>query len=143
MAKMKLELEGLDALLARIKSLDGDAKPIAEAALTETHRIVTEKAAEALQPAYLPAKGKYSTGRTLRSLQREARIEWDGSVASVDVGFDINEGGLTSIFLMHGTPKMKPDRQLYNAFYGKATKAEILDAQEQAFYDGIRKLEGI
>lgn len=141
--KWGLELEGLDGLLDRIKKLEGDAKTVAEAALTETHRIVTAKAEAAMAPANLPAKGKYSTGGTLRSLRRDAVIEWNGTVASVPVGFDIEHGGLASIFLMHGTPRMKPDRQLYDAFYGKQTQAEVVEAQEAAFYAAIRNLEGV
>lgn len=49
----------------------------------------------------------------------------------MNVGFDITAGGtyngLPSIFLMYGTqlygqPHIKPDRNLYNAVYGAATK---------------------
>ena len=142
MARMKLEIEGLSELLTRIEALNGDSKEIAEEALRKTHAIVTAKAEKGMQAAYLPAKGKYATGDTLKHLRRNAEVEWKGTVGEVKVGFDINSGGLVSIFLMYGTPRMKKDQELYNAFKGKKTLTEVKEAQEQVFWDAIRRLEG-
>lgn len=142
MARMKVEFEGFDSVLAKLKKLDGDAKKVTEEALRETHKIVTDKAEQAMGASFLPAGGKYSTGETLKHLRREANIEWNATVASVPVGFDIKSGGLVSIFLMYGTPRMDPDKELYNAFFGNATKKEVMAAQEEIFYREIRRLEG-
>lgn len=142
MARMKLEITGLDKLLERIDKMGSDSKKVCEEALRETHKIVTQKAEEGMAKSNLPAGGKYSYGDTLRTLRREALIYWNGDVASVPVGFDINNGGLTSIFLMYGTPRMKKDQTLYNAFFGAKTRKEILEAQENVFYSEIRRLEG-
>lgn len=142
MARMKLEIEGLNELLNRIELLNGNVRATTEQALRETHRIVTHKAENAMSATYLPARGKYSTGETLLHLRRNAAIEWHGDVAEVKVGFDIKRGGLTSIFLMYGTPRMKPDKELYNAFFGNRTKKEIVEAQENVFWNEIRRLEG-
>lgn len=142
MARMKLEIEGFDHIIRRITELEGNAKKVTEKALRETHSIVTAKAEKAMGNSYLPAGGDYSKGDTLRSLRRNAEIEWHGDIAQVPVGFDIDHNGLTSIFLMYGTPRMEPDRELYNAFYGNKTKQEVIQAQENAFYDEIRRLEG-
>ena len=89
----------------------------------------------------LPAKGKYSTGETSKSLIRTPNITWNGSVASVDVGFRISEGDFTSILLIYGTPKMKKVQKLYNAFYSKRIKDEIRKAQEDVLYEEVRRLE--
>lgn len=139
--KLAIEFEGFDEVLSRLKELNGDVKGTAEKALRETHKIVTEKAEEGIAASNLPAGGKYSTGDTKRSLKRNAAIEWDGDVASVPVGFDIKNGGLASIFLMYGTPMMDKDQALYNAFYGRKTKNEIMKVQEDIFYDEIRRLD--
>lgn len=142
MNSMKLNISGLEKLTKKIDELGGNSRKICEEALRETHAIVTKKAEEAMKKAELPAGGKYSTGRTLESLRRDANISWNGTVASVAVGFDINNGGLASIFLMYGTPRMKPDKALYNAFYGKKTREEIVKAQEEVFYNAIGRLGG-
>lgn len=142
MARMKLEIEGLNEFLNRIQLLDGNIRQTTEQALRETHQIVTKKAENAMSAAYLPAKGKYSTGETLKHLRRNAAIEWKGDVAEVPVGFDIKRGGLVSIFLMYGTPRMHKDQALYDAFFGNRTRKEIVEAQENVFWNEIRRLEG-
>lgn len=142
MGRMKLEIAGLDKLLERVDKLGGQSREMCEQALIETHRIVTQKAEEGMSPSNLAAGGKYSSGKTLRSLQYNADVEWSGDIASIKVGFDIEHGGLASIFLMYGTPRMEKDKALYNAFYGAETKKQIIEAQENVFYSEIRRLTG-
>mgnify|MGYP007111759900 CR=1 FL=1 len=89
--RLRVEFEGFDEVLTKLKSLDGDARKTTEEALRKTHSIVTDKAAAAIAP-------HRRTGQTEASLQRDAEISWQGDVASVFVGFDIYEGGLPSIF---------------------------------------------
>lgn len=134
MARMKLEVQGLDGIMKRLNDANADVKQAVNRALTETHRIVTEKADTAIQQHRL-------TGQTERSLRRNAVIEWQGDVAEVKVGFDIAHGGLASVFLMHGTPRKKKDQKLYNAFFGKSTQQEYIRAQEEILYDAIREAE--
>ena len=71
---------------------------------------------------------------------QKLRVEWSGTKAFVDVGFDIQNGGLASIFLMYGTPRMKKDTKLYNDIYGKKTRDEIRALQEEIFR---KKMDGI
>ena len=134
MARMKLEVQGLDGIMKRLNDANADVKQAVNRALTETHRIVTEKADTAIQQHRL-------TGMTERSLRRNAVIEWQGNVAEVKVGFDIAHGGLASVFLMYGTPRKKKDQKLYNAFFGKTTQQEYIRAQEEILYDAIREAE--
>lgn len=135
MPKLKIEFEGFSEVLAKLKSLDGDVRKTTEDALRKTHAIVTQKAEAAIAP-------HRRTGQTQGSLRKDAAIEWQGDVGSVKVGFNIYEGGLPSIFLMYGTPRMQKDQKLYNAFYGSATLKEITEAQQEIFFDEIRRLEG-
>lgn len=134
-SKMKLEFDGFNEVMERLKNLDGNVRQTSEKALKETHRIVTAKAEEAIRP-------HKRSGRTEQSLQRQAKVNWQGSLGTVDVGFDIEHGGLPSIFLMYGTPRMKKDQKVYNAFFGKATLKEVFLRQEEVFYNEIRKLGG-
>ena len=46
-------------------------------------------------------------------------------------------GGLPSIFLMYGTPRMKKDSKVYNAVYGKKTMDEVSMIQALIFADAI------
>ena len=132
--KTRIEFEGFEEVIARLTKLDGDIKGVTEKALRETHKVITHKAEEAIAP-------HKQTGATARSLKRNAEIEWAGTLASVETGFDISHGGLPSIFLMYGTPRMKKDQNLYNAFFGNKTKKEIMELQENIFYEEIRRLD--
>lgn len=135
MQKMQMQVEGLDALMERMQKLGADTRSAVNKALIETHKIVTEKAEAAIEQ-------HKRTGATEASLRHEAVPEWSGDVASIKVGFDIENGGLPSIFLMYGTPQTKPDPALYNAFFGKDTIKEIVEAQEKAIYTAIHSAEG-
>lgn len=132
--KTKIEFEGFEEVIARLTKLDGDIKGVTEKALRETHKVITKKAETAIAPHKL-------TGATEKSLVRNAEIEWVGSEASVETGFSIRNGGLASIFLMYGTPRMKKDQILYNAFFGNKTRKEVMELQEDIFYDEIRRLD--
>lgn len=135
MPKFQVEFAGFDQVISKLKRLDGDVKSVTEKALKETHKTVTTKAEEAI------AK-HHRTGRTESTLERSADVEWSSEVATVNVGFNIRNGGLASIFLMYGTPRVSKDQKLYNAFYGSATRTEVLKLQEDIFYEEIRRLNG-
>lgn len=140
MAKMKMQIPNFDALAKQLTDLGGDVKKASEDALKETHRIVTDKLLQVMVPSNMPSKnkpGQYWTGRTRDSIVMTPTITWDGTKASVDVGFDIDNGGLTSIFLMYGTPKMAPVPGLYDAIYGKTVQAEIVEAQREIVHNAI------
>lgn len=88
----------------------------------------------------LPAKGKYSTGVTKDSIDNEMKVEWEGMTGSIKVGFDFSKSGPKSIFLMYGTPKMKPVSGLKSAIYGAKTQKEIAEIQEKVLSDVIKRV---
>ena len=135
MARIKLEFEGLDAMLDELKQLEGDVKQATNAALQEVGQYVTEQAETAIQP-------HHRTGKTEKSLLKTPNVEWAGDTATVHVGFDIANGGLASIFLMYGTPRVKKDTKLYNAFYGKQTQKHIEEIERKAFEKAIEQAGG-
>ena len=131
MAKLGLEFDGFEKLMQKLEEVKGDAEQATENALVATHELVTRN----LQSAIAPHR---RTGETERSLKRNAEVTWFGTTAEVEVGFDIDNGGLPSVFLMNGTkvngtPRVKPDTKLYNAIYGAKTKKEIAELQEKEF----------
>lgn len=117
--------------------LGGDAKQAAENALTESHKIVTQKVTAAM------VKHRES-GDTADAIISAPAVKWTGDTAAVDVGFDIVGGGLPSIFLMYGTqlygqPHITPDRNLYNAVYGTQTRKEIRAVQEAEYLKAVER----
>lgn len=134
--KLTLQFDGFADMAARLDELGGDLKAITEEALQASFDHVTPKLAEDIKP-------HKRSGMTEASLRKRETVEWDGSVGSINVGFDIENGGLPSVFLMYGTPRMKPDRKLYNDIYGAKTKKEIAQIQGDIFAEAIRKkMEG-
>ena len=141
MAKNKLSLDFpmYDHLKQQLEKAGGNAlKTAVDKALTESARYTDAELEKAIAP-------HRKSGRTEKSLEGESRPEWSGTNASIDVGFDISNGGLPSIFLMYGTkvhgqPHVEPDRKLYNAVYGTKVKKEIQKIQEEAFLSIVREV---
>lgn len=133
MAKLTVDFKQLEEMSRHLEHAGGDLKKVTETALEETFNLVTPQLKSTIKPHQL-------TGATEGSLRTTAQVRWEGMTAYVPVGFDISHGGLASIFLMYGTPKMSPDKKLYNAIYGSATRKKVRDAQKKVFSDAIVKL---
>lgn len=133
--RMSIQTKGLEELIERVDKAGGDIKLAVEQALT--------KGKEAIQPEIEQAIERHRrTGRTEASLDDSMQVAWDGTVGSIEIGFHIRKGGLPSIFLMYGTPRIQPDKQLYNAIYGPAVRRKAQEAEEEALSDFIKKLAG-
>ena len=141
--KIGLQVKELDAYMAKLDEL-GSGKAMkrgVESALKASKRHVNPLIEQSM--AKLPAGGKYSTGTTKESIDRDMSVEWSGMKASIKVGFDFSKSGVTSIFLMYGTPRMQPVSGLKNAVYGSKTQKELATIQEEALQKVIlRILEG-
>lgn len=133
--KLTIDFKGFEEYAERLDKLGGDLKSATDEALQKSKEFVDNGLREQMQK-------HHRTGDTEKSLMLDAKVEWSGSTASVDVGFDIAHGGLASIFLMYGTPKMQPDKKLYNAIYGSATKRKVREIQEEIFAKAIKRREG-
>lgn len=134
--KLKFECDGFENLTKRLSDLGGNVKSTAEKALKECHKQVTNDASEAIKP-------HKNTGATEESLYTEPKVEWEGTKASIRVGFSIRKGGIASIMLMYGTPQMPKDQKLYNALAPKSKKLKdkVKQIQEDVFYKEIRRLD--
>ncbi|MDE5763748.1 MAG: hypothetical protein K2I00_02135 [Ruminococcus sp.] len=133
MPKLNIEFSGFDEAVKRLESLEGNVKKTAGEALKKSKQTVQKNLEKAMQ--------KHNrTHATVKSLDNESGVTWVGGVGTIYVGFNIAEGGLSSVFLMYGTPRIKKDSKLYNAVYGKKIRDEIKKIQEEAFYDEIRRL---
>lgn len=133
--RLTLNFRGFEETIAEFEMLGGKVKKATNHALEESARLVTENAKSEIRRHRL-------TGVTESTLRENMPVEWHGTTAEIKVGFDISAGGLPSIFLMYGTPKMKPDKKLYNAFYGSSIKKKVAELQEDIFRDEILRLFG-
>lgn len=130
MAHITFDTSGIDAILRDIERLGGDIRPVVEKVLKETSQIVIDDTVRAIEPSKLPAQGKYSEGTTSRTVIRSSKVEWFGETyAQVKVGFDHYENP-HAIFLIYGTkvdgtPRMKPDKALYEIYKNKAYRERI------------------
>lgn len=133
MAKNKaiFDFGELSEQMERLDKLGGNLKEPIEKSLAEAHKIITDSVHANMQPHHI-------TGDTEKSIEDTAVVKWEGAEASTDIGFNLDNGGIPSIFLMYGTPKMKKDTKLYNSIYGKETRRKITAIQRQAVYDAVQ-----
>ncbi len=137
MARIDIEMEGLGKLLQRIDQLQGNSEEIASKALTKVHEDVTQR-------IHADMEKHHRTGDTEEQIEDTAEVNWLGKTAYVKVGFQIDNAtgkGLASVFLLYGTPKMDPDRKLYNDFFGPSTRKRIKETEENVLYEELRRLE--
>jgi hypothetical protein len=141
--RIGLQFSGFQEMAARLDELQGDLQRTTEEALIKSKEVVTAKLLEATNKANYPAQGKYSTGRTRQSIDTTQNVTWQGTTAEINVGFDLKKSGLTSIYLMYGTPRMAKVQAIYDAIYGSRVKAEIKRIQKETFDAAIKeKMEG-
>ena len=146
--KMSVDFKGLDDYIKRLVSIDESAvKRAFDSALLATEQVVKESVTAAMRE-------HNDTGRTSATAISGKQPEWTQTTAKVPVGFDIGDTDhdqkddrLASIFLMYGTkvhgqPHVAPDRELYEAVYGAATRRKVRKIQEEAFSKILRRLGG-
>lgn len=132
--KVWFDISGFTELAERFNGLYKKTDKIAKECLIATHKNVTEKISKDIDRHTV-------TGETRKSLYREPVITKEGhDFYSVNVGFDISDGGLASIFLMYGTPRMKPDRKFRSDLYGSKTKQENFEIQNKIFQKYVQQL---
>lgn len=135
--KISIEFDGYDILERKLKEIDGNAQKTAENALKASHYHVTKKLNSAISP-------HKKTGETEQALDKTPVVVWTGDIGETKVGFNINHGGLPSIFLMYGTqvhgqPHIAPDKKLYDAVYSTKTRKEIQKIQREVYEKSIER----
>lgn len=141
---MGLQFDGWKDVMSNLDKIGGGAavKKATEKALEAAKDYITPQIEQSAEGSALPAHGKYSTGATRRSIDRDSKTEWEGLTAGIKVGFDLKKSGMTSIYLMYGTPRMKPAKGMKNAIYGSKVQKEVADIQEEVINKEIRKIMG-
>lgn len=135
---LKLDTKGFEQLLFKLDSLNGNVNETVTKALEEAGKKIGEDTHKAMEKRNLPAGGKYSTGATEKSIVDNPQVEWSGSRASIDVGFDFGKPGAGG-FLITGTPKMQPNKELNRMYKGKKYMKEIQEQMGQTVGEAITK----
>lgn len=138
--KIGLQFDGWEDYMSKLDELGGTQvmKKGVEEALIESKKHVNPLIEKSM--AKLPAGGKYSSGNTKQSIDKDNKVEWEGMTGTIKVGFDFSKSGVTSIFLMYGTPRMKPVSGLKGAIYGAKTQKETAEIQEKVLSDVIKRV---
>lgn len=119
MARRKngFDITALEKYAEQLEAAGGTAavKRAVEGGMKSTKQQTNTRVTSAMAAGNLPAGGKYATGETMEHLNREMAVNWEGNMARLKLGFNLEGGGLVSIFLMYGTPHHAPAAGLREA----------------------------
>ena len=139
MGRPKIKVEGdlIADLYEAIDKAGGNLKEAADVALRETQKIVQTRLNAAAGVYSGGGRKGYAQGEMYSSIIKEdGRVEWEGTTASIDSGFDLSaQGGYHSIFIMYGTPRIAKDSAVFNAIKGSGTQNAIKIAQAKALQE--------
>lgn len=81
-------------------------------------------------------KKHHLTGLTEDSWE-DANVYWEGTKCKGDIGFSIDKGGIASLMLDIGTPKIKPSFFIYYAINNN--RKRIIEEQNRALEEILKK----
>lgn len=133
--RIGMSFKGFEEMAAKFDAMGGDLREVVTECLEKSHGLVTPK-------LHVDMARHRRTGRTEGSILDDAQVEWSGTTSSINIGFSVRKGGLPSIFLMYGTPRMEKDTKLYNDVYGTRIQKEIKALQEEIFRKKMDEIMG-
>lgn len=116
-----LDFSQFEEFAEELDGLGADLQKIFDDIMTQSAETVQDDTFEAMDARNLPAKGKYSQGKTKQAIDRNPKVKWSGPKGDVGFGFDktkINAGS----YLITGTPRMAPNYALEDIFVRKKYK---------------------
>lgn len=138
---LKLETKGFNEYAEKLDRLGADLKAIFTDALEQAAEIITDDTMEAMADQYMPAQGKYSQGDTKKSILKNPKVTWSGSIGEIGVGFDFDKPGAGG-YLITGTPKMRPNKELNRIYKSKRYMNDIKKDMIDVFDDEIQRRMG-
>lgn len=141
-ATLRLDMSGFSELLTQLDELGGEIEKVVEDALMQAGETIGDDTYDVVsKKANLPAKGKHSFDKTQKAVIRHPKVEWQGTVASIGVGFDYSKNGAGGL-LISGTPKMKPVAGLQDIYKRKKYMRFIQSGMSDIVYDAINEKLG-
>lgn len=133
-SKMAFNFKEMEALAEKLEAMGGNLQKACDKALHDTHDYITPQLSSGIER-------HHATGDTEEALQRSPHVVWESPLkAVVNIGFDLEDGGWPSIFLMWGTPKMLPDNDLKNAAFGPKVRREVARIQREALEAAVQEM---
>lgn len=139
MAKgFSLDFDGFLDLAREIDELGEGALQLAvDRAFTRSKDYLNDQIEKAMDasPYHFDGTG-YSKGKAKKSLAEVRRqpVEWNGTTARAYIGVDVHIAP-ELLFIIHGTPHMAKDKNLYNAVKCKGKyKKEVEQIQQEEFH---------
>lgn len=145
MAKFGLDFTGFLDFARQIDEIGGEEalKEATEKALIASHEYLSAEIEAAMQNAKITSKsnGNHTinwnrTGATKSKFIRNAKVDWDGTIATIGIGF---ENTPVPLILALGTPHIVGDSKLYKALKGKWRYRKGLDAAQKDAFDKVLK----
>ena len=137
-----IDFSNFEQYAERLEQLGANLKEVFAEAMEEAAEKVQEDTLVAMDDANLPRGGKYSDGQTVESVIDDVKVNWQGSVGEIPLGFDKTKAGAGG-FLITGTPKMQPNKALEKIYGRKTYENQINKKIEQALQREIdRRLGG-
>lgn len=134
MAKRKngFDITALEKYAEQLEAAGGTGaiKRAVEGGMKSTKQQVNTNVTAAMSPGNLPAGGRYSTGATMGHLNKDMAVDWEGNMARIKLGFNLQGDGLVSIFLMYGTPHHAPAAGLREALKENPRKISRKEMQK-------------
>lgn len=138
--KIGLQFDGFEEMLDRLEAAEKDLKETAEAALKAGKQVVTDQLVRDTVRSNFPASGKYSVGTLKKSIDTDYQVKWEGTLASLNVGYDFAKSGMESIYLLYGTPRMPKAQKLYDDIYGGKVRRQVAKVQKESLQKLINRI---
>lgn len=122
----------------RLEQLGADLQEVFGDAMDKAGETVQQDTISAIEDGNLPAHGEYSTGDTRAAVLSDVKTVWQGSVGTINLGFDKTKSGAGG-FLITGTPKMSPDYALEKIYSKKGYANKIKKQIQESLQEEIDK----
>ena len=123
-SKCTMSFSGVDEILNDIEKLGGDLPKAIEKAVERSGEVATQEYLKVIE------KHRYS-GITEESVVQDLKVQNDGKKITLNTGFDLETGGVASIFLDRGTPTQKPVKFIQKIKRNKAVKGAMEETLEK------------
>ena len=128
-SKCIMSFSGVDEIIHDIERLSSDIPKAVEKAVIKSGELATQEYLKVVD------KHRYS-GITEDSIKMSLNVKNDGKKITLQTGFNIDRGGIASIWLDRGTPVQKPVKFIQKIKRNKAVKEAI----EKTLKKEVKKL---
>ena len=139
--RVQFNFEKFSDLIEKFDKAGADLEKIMTEVLEDTAEEITNDTFAALAHANLPRSGDYSTGDTEDSVETDPKVEKNGSMLEVSVGFDKSKLGAGG-WLITGTPKMDPDKPLADIYTNKKYENKLMKTVKKKLSEELEKIVG-